>query len=137
MRRPTHNRRSRTLWGAVLLLVAIGGCGGSDHASVSGTVLRHDDSPVAGAYVIARSAETGAAARGMTDDAGHFELGTTEQGDGVPPGDYYVIIVEERQLDDTRPPTIPSKYSSSTGSGLQLSVAAGEQKEFDVKLDPK
>ncbi len=85
--------------------------------------------------ITARSSETGKWARGTTDADGRFVLGTAEVGDGIPPGDYYVTIAEDRGEMDQRPRTIPEKYERSTASGLQLTVLAGENTTLDAKLD--
>ncbi len=77
-------------------------------------------------------------ANGQTDASGHYELGTEKVGDGVPPGDYYVIVLED--LGDERvrrPATIVTKYAKPSTSGLKMSVTAGEKKAFDMSLDPK
>jgi hypothetical protein len=107
-------------------------------AKVAGTVLRQDGTPLVGARVIARSEETGKSANGQTDADGHFELGKEIAGEGIAPGNYYVIVLEERGDEiNPRPATIAAKYSKPATSGLKFGVQAGEKKTFDMKLDPK
>jgi len=120
--------------GAVLLTVA--GCG-ADKASVGGTVTRRDGSPVVNARVVARDWETRKAAGAITDEQGHFELGTIDRGDGIPPGNYTVMVVEDRGSDEApRPRTIAAKYEIPKKSGLSLDIKAGESRQFDLVLDP-
>jgi Carboxypeptidase regulatory-like domain len=120
-----------------LLLLTIG-CGKTTVAKVSGTVSRKDGSHLVGARVIARSDETGKSANGLTNAQGEYELGTLEVGDGVAPGDYYVIVLEERGDEiNPRPATIAAKYSKAATSGFKFSVQAGEKKTFDMTLDAK
>jgi hypothetical protein len=114
------------------------GCGRSNVATVNGTVLRKDKTPVSGARVIARSEETGKSANGQTDANGLYKLGTEKMGDGIPPGDYYVIVLEDLGDEHTRrPSTVAAKYAKPSTSGLKLSVRAGEKTVFDMSLDPK
>lgn len=121
---------------ASLMCLLVTGCGNSDRASVSGVLLRHDGTPLVAARVIARSEVAGASVTGLTDQAGYFKLGTNEAGNGVPPGDYYVIVVEDRgELDNRRPPSIAAKYEKPSSSGIMLSVAAGDKTELNLTLD--
>ena len=123
------------LW-ATLVVCMCAGCGKSGRATITGTVQRHDGTPLAGANVIARSNETGNSANSSTDQTGYFELGTAEQGDGVPPGTYAVVIVEDRgDADHRAKPTIATKYRNPAKSGISLDLKAGESKELNLKLD--
>ena len=122
---------------AVFLVVGVFvGCGGSDRATVSGTLLHQDGTPLVGARVIARSDATGKSAYGQTNGKGYFELGGAKEGDGIPPGDYYVTIVEDfGDENNPRPASISNKYRNPNTSGLGLSVKAGEEAVLDAKLD--
>lgn len=85
---------------------------------------------------MARSNETGKSAYGQTNASGYFELGGEQQGDGIPPGEYNVTIVEDLgDEDNRRPRTISSKYRNPATSGLSLTVTAGEKAVLDAKLD--
>src|ERR1700754_1160460 len=107
---------------AVWLPLTCVGCGKSGEASVSGTVLHQDGSPVTGAKVIARSSETGKTANGETDSAGHYELGSMNAADGIAAGEYYVIVVENLgDENQRRPATISTRYAKSATSGLKFS----------------
>jgi hypothetical protein len=121
------------------VLFALGmltGCGGSDRAMVSGTLLYQDGAPLVGARVIARSNETGKSAYGQTNASGYYELGGSTQGDGIPPGEYYVVVTEDLgDENNRRPPTIHNKYRNPATSGLSLNVKAGEKVVLDAKLD--
>jgi hypothetical protein len=121
---------------AFLAISTLAGCGGSDRAAVSGTLLQQDGTPLVGARVIARSNETGKSAYGQTNGQGYFELGGESAGDGIPPGDYYVTVVEDiGDENNPRPQTISSKYRNPSTSGLTLSVKAGQKAVLDAKLD--
>jgi Carboxypeptidase regulatory-like domain len=99
--------------------------------------MRKDGTPLANARVVARSAETGKSAFGETDGQGRFELGGEIEGDGIPPGDYYVTIIEDTgDENQRRPATIAAKYRNADSSGLRLSVKAGESSELNATLDP-
>jgi hypothetical protein len=130
---PGGNLRS---WAAIVWSAAIFvGCGGSDRTAVSGQVLRHDGSPLTGARVTARSNATGAWASGTTDQEGRFELGVAEKDDGIAPGEYYVIISEERvDFDSPAPHTIPDRYGDPEESEIHFTAEAGEHVTLDIKL---
>jgi hypothetical protein len=113
------------------------GCGSSDHGNVTGTLLRKDGTPLAGARVVARSLETGDSAYGITDSAGKFDLGKSGEAPGIPPGEYAVFIIENRGDPDHRQPvSIAAKYRNPSASGLKVKVAQGEQAEVNLTLDP-
>jgi hypothetical protein len=122
---------------AAAALTLLVGCSGSDRGQVVGQILRQDGTPVIAARDTARSDKTGKWATSSTDAEGRFALGTAENEEGIPPGDYYVIIVEDRGgMENPRPATIHEKYASPGSSGLTVSVAAGQTAELNVKLDP-
>ena len=117
-------------------MLALLACGHTDRATVYGRVTRQDDSPLAGARVMAKSAD-GQFARGVTDADGRYELGVAEYGDGVPPGDYHVSIHEDRgDRRDRIPRTVPEKYENPEQSGLGVKVSAGETSELNIMIEP-
>jgi hypothetical protein len=126
-------RSLNTLAFVVVLLVT--GCQRSDKVRVTGRVLLHNGTPLKGASIIARSDETGKWAKGTTDADGRYELGTGSAGDGIPPGDYHVIIMEDLGDSARNTPTIPAKYVNQATSKLQLTVT-NKSVVFDIKLDP-
>lgn len=111
------------------------GCASSERSQVTGRVVRHDGTPLVGATVTARSQETGRWASGVTDVEGAFTLGTQTPGEGLPPGEYYVVVQEDRGDMDQRPATIPQKYGKPSASGLTLTVEAGRSATLEVTLD--
>jgi hypothetical protein len=123
---------------ALLFLILLStGCGDADRATVTGTLTRHDGTPLAGARVVARSNETGKASYARTDEQGRFALGGEQEGDGIPPGEYYVLIVENRgEGANRRPPSISLKYRDPSASRLTFKVDPGGQTELNLKLDP-
>lgn len=119
----------------VPLAIAVG-CG-PPMGKVTGTLETSDGKPLYRARVTVRNDATGEWATAVTDNQGRFELGTDKAGNGVPPGDYYVIVVEDQgDWDNPSPPMIATKYSKPATSGLKLQVIAGESLEFHAKLDP-
>ncbi len=122
---------------AVLILSFCGGCGSSERAYVTGNVTRPDGTPLPNAKLVATSADTGQSAAASTDQAGYFEFGTGEQGDGIPAGNYDVVVVEDLgDMDNRHAPTIAARYRDSATSGIKLSVTPGETTELNLKLDP-
>jgi hypothetical protein len=119
---------------AIALLMA--GCGGEPRGYVSGRVVRKDGSPVVAAVIMARAEATGKSASAQTDVDGHYSLGVAQMGDGLPPGDYGFIVMEERMgLDGGGNRTISARYRDYAQSGLSFSVADGESKTFDITVD--
>jgi hypothetical protein len=111
----------------------------SGHATVTGTVKRADGSPVVGARVIARDDQTGTSRTGETNSEGAYELGESSSADGVPPGNYSVVVLPERLDLSAEPGTkriqIPEKYQKHSTSSLTFGVQAGEEKQFDITLE--
>jgi hypothetical protein len=121
-----------------LLAALLSGCGGDGRVEVSGRVVRADGSPLSGARVIARSEATGKSASDSTNAEGQYKLGGEIPGDGVLPGEYAVIVIEDRgQTDGMRPASIAAKYADPAQSGLAFSVAPGESKTFDITVDAR
>jgi hypothetical protein len=107
-----------------------------DRASVVGTVTTHNGQPLDGARITVRSNETGNWATAVTDSQGRFRLGTVSPGDGIPAGEYYATLIEERgDWDHPTAPRIHAKYGKPEDSGLRLKVEAGEKLTFDLVLD--
>jgi hypothetical protein len=100
---------------------------------VSGRVPRHHGSPVQGVKVIARCNETGNWASGTTDADGRYTLGGRRVGEGIPRGEYFVVLLEDTS--ESGPPTIPPKYHIPATSGLRLHVADKKRITFDITLD--
>lgn len=105
---------------------------------MEGQITRTDGAPVVNARVTARESETGSWASDVTDDQGQFELMTSESSTQIPAGEYQVSVVEdEGDWDHAAPPTIAAKYNTPTTSGLSFQLNAGEDKNLDLKLDPR
>ena len=120
------------IWPGVL------GCGSDGKSSVVGTITNSAGQPLVGARVTVRSDETGKWASGVTDKEGTFSLGTIEANEGLVPGQYGVIVVENRGSDSDHPlpRTISTKYGNPATSGISLTVETGKEAELSVKLDP-
>jgi hypothetical protein len=124
------------LLAAALAVLPATGCG-SDRLHVGGRVARNDGSPVVGARVYFRSPETGQAATAYTDQEGRYALGTSEVGEGVLPGEYYVLVSEDRgPRTKLRPRTVHAKYESPDTSPLKFTVEPGGETTYDIVLDP-
>ena len=109
------------------------GC--SDMAKVEGTAVKKDGTPLIGARVIARSKESGTVIKGTTDANGHFQLESEKTGAKIEPGDYEVVISENRGDMNMQPPTVSLRYQNSNESGLDFSVAPKESKTLAWTLD--
>ena len=120
-----------------LVLISLQGCSGSERIGISGRVTRKDGMPLVGAKITFRSPRTGTTAIGYTDNRGHYNLGTSTMGEGVPPEGYYVTVDEDRgPVTSPMPRTVSEKYASYSDSGLKFKVADGGETTFDMVLDP-
>jgi carboxypeptidase family protein len=122
---------------AAIAAVATGGCSGSDRVEVTGRVTRKaDGTPLVGAKVAFRSEATGKAAIGYTDSNGKYTLGTERPGEGIPSGDYYVTVTEDRgPAENMRQPTVSAKYEIPSTAGLTYTVKPGGSNTYDIVLD--
>jgi hypothetical protein len=137
MNRRTCPSRSGAFAFLAMLAAGLAGCGGSDRLPVTGQLRHKDGTPLVAARVTARSDKTGKWATADTDAEGRFALGTTATGEGLPAGEYYVIVVEYRgSMDNPAPATIHPKYADPGASGLSVKVAPGETAELNATLDP-
>jgi hypothetical protein len=77
-------------------VVLLSGCG-SGMATVEGNVVWQDGTPakeLQGSYVVFENPKLDVSARGPIQPDGTFRLTTDKPDDGVPPGDYKVLIFE-------------------------------------------
>jgi hypothetical protein len=120
---------------ATVWTITMAGCGAADTGRARGTVLDSSGDPLVRARIIARSAESGKSAYATSDSSGSFELDGGEE--GMPAGEYDVIVLEDRGDPDARRPlTVAAKYRSHETSGLKVTVEAGKTTDFNVTLDP-
>jgi hypothetical protein len=114
------------------------GCSQSGRAEVNGRVLLKDGTPLVGARVMATPTGAGKTAYGSTDDAGKYILSVGEIGEGLPPGDYLIAVLEmsNRREGQKNSPKIANRYLDSNTSGLSFTVDGGQIKALDLTLDP-
>lgn len=118
-------------------MLVIVGCGQDGKVRIEGTVKLPGGKPVVQARVIAQDVGTGKWASGVTDENGHFTLGTEKADEGLPPGEYAISIVEnQKDWDHPTPPQISPKYGNPATSGLKLTVDGGENKPLEFELAP-
>jgi hypothetical protein len=122
---------------AALGLISLG-CSQSDRAEVYGQVLLQDGTALVGARVMAASTNAGKTAYGTTDNTGKYILTVGEIGEGLPSGEYRVVVLEasNRHEGQRNAPKIASKYADSNTSGLSFTVDGGQSKALDLTLDP-
>ncbi len=123
-----------------LLLIALTGCGGPTVYPVSGVVTL-DDVPINLGMVEYIPVEPGPAARGQIRSGGAYTLSTYGDDDGVPPGDYVVIVSQPQLISSLRMApeehqaqheheqnqlgVVPRRYAMPGESGLRVTVEAG------------
>src|SRR5882724_7471471 len=87
--------------GAIVLVCAVlSGCGGGTYP-VQGKVVWKDGTPAKqldGSHVVFEMPEKKVSARGIVQADGTFRLTTVKPDDGAYPGEYKVLIVEDRKF---------------------------------------
>lgn len=140
----------------LVVLAVIVGCGGAAPAkplpktapAVGLITLDGTPLPFATVMFAPRGATKGIECVGVTDETGKYTLTQTRGGEGVPPGEYTVVVSRyvrgdgtPIRLDPKEPPanqgaveSLPPQYSSSIDSVLVATVPeTGGEFKFDLK----
>jgi hypothetical protein len=129
--------RHALLVSCLLLSVAVG-CGQKySLLPVGGHVVLANGKPLVAAQVTFECAQPSLSATGVTDEQGNFRLGTLQDGDGAPAGEYRVTVVEAENadIDHPQPRQVHEKYRTPDASGLKFTVDK-QHTSFEIKLDP-
>jgi hypothetical protein len=125
---------------ALLLIIAIVGCGNSDLGSVDGTV-RLGGQPLENAIVTFTPVTGGRPAAGKTDSQGHYQLIFSRDDEGALIGEHTVSISTygEHLADDGEssvviPEKVPTRYNTNTE--LKAKVEGGSN-TLDFDLEPE
>ncbi len=128
----------------LLALVLVAGCGGSDIASVEGTV-KLDDKPLPNASVEFVPSAGGRPASALTDSSGKYVLNFSGSREGAIPGPNLVRIStamgtssdEQGNNIPGKPETIAAEYNVK--STLEFNVEVGKKNiaDFDLKSGGK
>ncbi len=98
-------------------------------------------------YQIQFIPEEGRPAAGVTDEEGHFTLGTNDVGDGAPSGSHRVVVsyvgpplppdYGVKNFDPIPPPKfkIPKKYSDADTSGIVVEVPEDGKTDIAIELN--
>jgi hypothetical protein len=132
-----------TFAGSVMVCLVIG-CSKSDFGQVSGTVSLNGTPVGPGTIMFEPVSPEGPQARsgvGNFSENGQYKLRSSGGREGVPPGEYYVIVdgkggasSGDEYVDPSVKSKIPAKYSNPRVSGLKATVALGENSiDFDLK----
>jgi hypothetical protein len=126
----------RTALFLLCAVAALSGCYSGGKYPVSGRVVDTAGQPIDGleGSEIQFSNDAGSSVGEIKKD-GSFSLFTETAGDGVPPGDYQVLIAR-RYLDPERaaPQVIQSKYERFEASGLTAKVEP-KRNQFEFKVE--
>lgn len=122
---------------------SLSGCASSNQLAtvpVSGKVT-YEGQPLTTGSVIFIAAAGGPTADANIGPGGEYTLGTYSDTDGVPPGEYNVMVVAMSEQDSMDAETgggaeslVPSRYGDPSKSGLTASVKAGEPNEINFDL---
>jgi hypothetical protein len=117
-------------------LTGLAGCGGEPaKVPAEGKVVWADGSPakeLAGGVVQFEPPKNGVGARGVIGPDGSFKIGTNKEADGVVPGEYRVLVAENRPVVKERedgpelaPPKMDPKFGDWQTSGLTATITSG------------
>jgi len=120
---------------ALLVGLSLIGCGGESGPAgfpVTGIVEIEGGGTATQGEVVFTSPKF--SATGPIGADGKFKMGTTQAGDGVPPGNYQVTVMGTSTGDYTsRVRVIDEKYESQEKSGLKFTVES-KPNEYKLKL---
>lgn len=127
----------------LLLAAALCGCGGPTKLPAQGYVSFSDGEPVKNGRIEFRSIEGNYRGMGTIDSAGFFRLLDDNGVEGIPAGDYEVIVVQIIMTDHLsleahnhgRP--VPRRYADYYSSGLTQQVSAENASNLKVVIEPK
>ena len=137
--------RAPFLLSALLFALVCAGCNappaGPETAPTTGTVTFNGD-PVAEAIITFQplTAGQGQTCQFATDENGKFVARTGDPGgeskEGAVPGEYRVSVIKQELTPGQMDPKnlLPPKYMSARTSGLEVTVAAGVDNEFELQL---
>jgi hypothetical protein len=126
-----------------LALTGAAGCGGTHLYPVRGTVAFKDGAPITplvGGQVVFEPLEPGAkeSARGEIQPDGTFRLGTYQNGDGAPPGQYQVLVMPPAPSpsDEKRPKpqVMQRRYQRPNETPLKFTVTRGDN-EYPITVE--
>lgn len=125
------------------LTLIFAGCTPSDQLAtvpVKGKVT-YQGEPLPTGSVIFIPSGGGPTAEANIGPGGEYALGTYKKADGVPPGEYNVMVVAMTEQDAMDAESargaeslIPSRYGDPSKSGLSASVKAGDPNEINFDL---
>lgn len=140
-----HDRaRGSLVIGLISAALASAGCGGSDTLDVypaKGT-LKLDGEPFGPTSImlvpttekVPGTNEPTHSAVGQVDQSGNIRFTTYDPGDGVPAGEYRVVV----GMDFAEPPKpFPKVYRDSQGSPLTVKVEAIDENNLSIVMDSK
>src|SRR5262249_53791670 len=131
---PMRNTRRRCTGAAVVLLLCAleAGCGSGIYP-VQGKVVWKDGKvakELEGSHVVFDNTEKKVSARGVVQADGTFQLTMIKTNDGAYPGDYKVMIVEDRKNANAEgtllmPAMLDTRYADPKTSDLSAKVTSG------------
>lgn len=134
-----------TAGGFIVLLgsLLITGCGGPTTYPVAGKVVFSDGEPVQNGKIEFRSVDGPARGMGDLSKKGSFRLRTLEGDEGLPAGDYDVVVLQIIMTEDLslaahdhgRP--VPPRYADYFTSGLRATVEEGTSEDITITIEPK
>lgn len=155
--RPLSNwlrvRTTKFTFLALLGLSAFVGCGKADPPKVAvfpvtGKLKLTGGEVPAGARVIlhavtrSEALPAGLSPSATVEKDGSFKVGTYDQADGAPPGEYKVTVewfklVTTPEESYNGPNVLPKEYASSESTPLKATVQSGPTELQPIEIDPK
>ena len=121
----------------VLAPFSISACGGKKMYSVEGKVVWEDDSPASdleGGTVQFDATDASIGSQGTILKDGVFKMTTVKPGDGVPTGEYRVLVTQPPSRKEIVVWIIDKRFSNYDSSGLQFTVEKKSRKDVVFKV---
>jgi hypothetical protein len=127
--------RFSAILAAGLFFFTVLGCGGAKPNKVEGKVVFTNGQPVKAAMVtfVPKDKENGKSATGLTDDEGKFYLTTSNDGDGALPGEYKVVISQNKKAISQQ----PQQPSGDTREMYKKWLKENKDKKDKIPADDK
>jgi len=122
------------------VMLALAGCSGPRLVPVSGSVVWEDGTPaveLADGSVTFESvgSERRISCVGTIDKSGQFTMMTNAPGDGVPPGEYRVVVTEPVADVDVAPkPILDPRFLKFETSGLTVTITNQPRRDLTLKV---
>ncbi len=129
----------RSAFYIALPLATLFGCGGPRYYPIEGQVVWAETGTAAielkGGFVEFESADHLLSGRGEIGPDGRFQIMTVKPNDGLPPGEYGVVVIQPPSQFEKPERLIDVKYERFAHSGLKAQVQARSKNPVSITVE--